>query len=174
MRRIALAAAVLAGSASPGCMTLGPAAGPAFSATNFSYTAGRAIQDFAYPLPTLHTAVNGAMEDLRVHSVRVTHEGGGLIYQGSTADNRRVAVAIRPNAGNARISIRIGWFGDEPLSRALMDRIGIRLGTLPPEAVPVDPPSSPDSNPFFSRDAIPDEEMLRDQADSLYKDTPVP
>jgi hypothetical protein len=174
MRRIALAAAVLAGSSSTGCMTVSPLAGPALSTTSFAYTAGRATQEFTYPLPPLQTAITGAMEDLRVHSVRMTHEGGGVLYQGSTADNRRVAVAVRPNGGVARVSVRIGWFGDEPLSRALMDRIGIRLGTLPPEAIPADPPSSPGANPFFSRDAIPDSEMLRDQADAIYRDSPVP
>lgn len=174
MRRIALAAAVVVGSASTGCMTVSPVAGPAMSATGFSYLAGRATQDFTYPLPPLQSAVTGALEDLRVHSMHATQEGGGVIYHGTTADDRRVSVAIRPNAGVARVSIRIGWFGDEPLSRALMDRVGIRLGTLPAEAVPVEPPSSPEANPYFSREAIPDTEMLRGQADALYKDTPVP
>jgi hypothetical protein len=72
------------------------------------------------------------------------------------------------------VTIRIGWFGDEPLSRALMDRIGIRLGTLPPAAIPVEPPSSPAGNPFFSKNAVSDAEMLKDQADAPYSDKTVP
>jgi hypothetical protein len=174
MRRIALTAAALAGLATTGCMTVGPIAAPALSASGFSYSAGRAMQDFAYPAPALQSAATGAMEDLRIHSVHLAHEGGALVYQGSTADDRRVSLTVRPNQAITRVSVRIGWFGDEPLSRALMDRIGIRLGSLPPSAVPVDPPSAPESNPFFSRDAIPDSVMLRDQADAMYRDTPVP
>ncbi|MHC5542385.1 DUF3568 family protein, partial [Singulisphaera rosea] len=80
----------------------------------------------------------------------------------------------RPNPGATRVSVRIGWFGDEPLSKALMDRIGVRLGTLPPTAIPTDPPSEPGSNPYFSKSAIPDSVMLRDQADAIYRDSPVP
>lgn len=174
MRRIALATAVVAGSALSGCMTVPPAAGPALTAAGYTYSAGRASQDYTYPLPPLQTAVTGAMEDLRIHSVTVSHEGGGIIYHGWTSDDRRVQVAIRPNAGVARVSVRIGWFGDPPLSRALMDRVGIRLGTLPPEAVPIEIPSAPQGNPWISRDAISDEQMLRDQADAIYKDSPVP
>ncbi|SIO65585.1 Protein of unknown function [Singulisphaera sp. GP187] len=174
MRRIALAAAVFSGIQTTGCMTAGRVAEPVMSATVFTYTAGRATQDFHYPPTTLQSAITGAMDDLRVHSVRLTQDGGMLIYNGSTADDRRVAVTIRPNQAVSRVSVRIGWFGDEPLSRALMDRIGIRLGELPPSAIPVDPPSEPASNPYFSRDAVPDSVMLRDQADAIYRDTPVP
>ncbi len=174
MRRIALAAAVLSGIPTTGCMTVGPIASPVLSATAFTYTAGRATQDFQYPAPTLQSAITGAMDDLRVHSVQLTHDAGMLIYHGSTADNRRVSVTIRPNQAVSRVSVRIGWFGDEPLSRALMDRIGIRLGELPPSAIPIDPPSEPASNPYFSRDAVPDSVMLRDQADAIYKDSTVP
>jgi hypothetical protein len=174
MRRIALAAAVLSGPLATGCMTVGPVAGPVMNATGFTYTAGRATQDFPYPPTALQSAISGGMDDLRIHSVHLMNDGGILVYQGSTADNRRVSVTIRPNQAVSRLSIRIGWFGDEPLSRALMDRIAIRLGELPPKAIPVDPPSEPASNPYFSRDAVPDSVMLRDQADAIYRDSPVP
>lgn len=174
MRRIALAAAGLSGLLTIGCSTVGPVAGPVMNASAFTYTAGRATQDFPYPPATLQSAITGALDDLRVHSIHLTNDAGILVYNGSTADNRRVSVTIRPNQAVSRLSIRIGWFGDEPLSRALMDRIGIRLGELPPSAIPIDPPSEPASNPYFSRDAVPDSVMLRDQADAMYRDSPVP
>ena len=83
-------------------------------------------------------------------------------------------VTLRPQQGKTRISCRIGWFGDEALSKALLERTGIRLGTLPPAAVPENPPSTPGANPFFSRDAVPDEEMLRDVAEAPYRDRVIP
>jgi hypothetical protein len=174
MRWIARAAAVFACLVSAGCMTVGPVTGPMRGENGFTYVAGRASQDFAYPPATLHAAVVAAMGDLRIEAVRQTNEAGAIIFTGTTADGRRVSVTLRPNQGISRVSTRIGWFGDEPLSKALLDRIGIRVGSLPPAAIPVEPPSSPSSNPFFSRDAIPDSQMLRDQADAIYKDTPVP
>lgn len=174
MRRIALAAAGMISLGCAGCMTMGPSVVPAVTGGGFTYTAGRASQDFAYPAPPLQTAVTSALEDLRIHSVNLATEGSSLIYRGTTPDGRTASVTIRPNQGTSRVSVRVGWFGDEPFSRALMDRIGIRLGTLPPQAIPVDPPSEPGSNPYFSREAIPDSVMLRDQADAIYRDRPVP
>jgi len=159
---------------SAGCKTVTPMAGNVIDGSGFSYSAGRATQDFGCAPQALQSSITGAMDDLRFHSVRQTTDAGSIVYNGTTADDRRVSLLIHPYQGQSRVSVRIGWFGDEPLSRALLDRIGVRLGTLPPAAIPVDPPSSPASNPFFSRDAIPDSEMLREQAEAPYRDTPVP
>jgi hypothetical protein len=68
-----------------------------------------------------------------------------------------------------RVSCRIGWFGDEPLSRTLLDRVGVRLGLLPPAAIPDQPPSAPAANPLFSRAAVPDSEILRDFVEAPYR-----
>jgi hypothetical protein len=174
MRRIALWAAACVSAV--GCSTVNTIA-PALSGstpTEFTYTAGRATQDFRVPTAEILTTVPTAMDDLRIQSVRQTHDAGAVIFEGTTADNRTAAVTVRPNQGVTRVSVRIGWFGDQPLSRALMDRLGVRLGSLPPSAIPVEPPSSPDPNPFFSRQAVPDERMLREQAESRYRDTAVP
>ena len=42
--------------------------------------------------------------------------------------------------------------------------VGIRLGDLPPSAIPANPPSEPGKNPYFDRAAISDTEMLKEQA----------
>jgi hypothetical protein len=176
MRRIALWTAVCAGAATAGCATVNTLAlAPSDSTkTDFSYTAGRATQDLVFPLSVVLATVPNALEDLRINSVRQTRDAGVVIFEGTTADNRSATVAVRPRQGTTRVTVRIGWFGDEPLSRALLDRLGVRLGSLPPSAIPVNPPSSPDPNPFFSRDAVPDAQMLREQAESRYRDTPIP
>jgi hypothetical protein len=173
MRRIAHSAAVLL-LASPGCMTVAPIAGTVLGqgGSGYSYAAGRASQVFVYPQPTLEMAVLAAMEDLRIASVRKSLDGSVLRIDGLTPDRRTAAVLVRPQQGASRVIVRIGWFGDEPLSKALMDRIGIRLGTLPPAAIPAEPPSAPASNPYFSRDAVPDEVMVRDR-EAGYNDSPV-
>jgi hypothetical protein len=174
MRRIAFAAAVTTGVVFCGCQTVTPISGPMPGAEKFSYSAGKAVQEFAYPPSALQSAITQGMDDLRIQSVRQTNDSGSYLFSGTTADNRHVQVIVRPSLGASRISIRIGWWGDEPLSRALMDRIGIRLGTLPAAAIPVDPPSSPSPNPFFSKKKSFDPEILREQADAPYRDSPVP
>ncbi|WP_422926846.1 DUF3568 family protein [Singulisphaera sp. PoT] len=174
MRRTAFTAVGLAGLTLAGCRSVAPMAGAMATSSGFSYSAGRATQEFNCAPTALLASVTGAMEDLRFNSVRQTTDAGTIIFNGTTADARRVSVMVHPIQTLSRVSVRIGWFGDEPLSRALLDRIGVRLGTLPPAAIPIDPPSSPESNPYFSRDAIPDSEMLRDQAEEPYRDSPVP
>ena len=181
MRRIALTtAALLAASAASGCHTTSPSTlsasnqNPTSSAvadpeSTFSYAAGRAIQTFPQSTATLQPIVLSALEDLRIHSVTLTREVGAVVFKGTTASAARASVTLRPTPDGSRLSARIGLFGDEPLSRALMDRVGIRLGSLPPSAIPAEPPSEPDKNPYFSRDAVPDSEMLKDQAEAPYR-----
>lgn len=179
MRRIALLSTALCfGTAGSGCQTLGPASLSALSqdaVTGYTYSGGRAVQSFALPPKDVEPAALAAMDDLRIHSIRRTSEEGTIVLEGTTPDNRRASMTIHPQNAGARVSTRLGIFGDEPLSRALMDRMSVRLGTLPPTAVSVDPPpSEPGKNPYFSRAAVSDSEMLKDQADAHFRGSAFP
>jgi hypothetical protein len=156
-----------------GCATVPPSP-ERLVTTGTSYGTGRAIQDFALPAGKVGTAVTEAMTDLKMTSIQPGRDGTVYKIQCKTEDNRTVMVTLRPHQTQTRVSCRIGMFGDEPLSRALLERTGVRLGTLPPAAIPAHVPSSPGSNPFFSRDAVPDEEMLKDVAEAPYRDRVVP
>jgi hypothetical protein len=142
-----------------------PAPSPRFSA-------GRSMQDFRFPAGEVSAAVFEAMEDLNITVTRRDQEGPASQIEGRTADNRTVTVTLRPQKPITHVSCRIGWFGDEPLSRTLLQRIGVRLGVLPPEAIPERPPSQPASNPYFSRDAVSNEEMMRDFYEAPYRNRP--
>ena len=169
MRRIALFTLTLSFLASiPACSTMSTGAmnSLANAGTSYSYGAGRATQNFAYPPTTVQPAVLAAMEDLRIQAVRQINDGSTIVFEGTTADNRNASVTLRPNSLGTRLTARVGLFGDQALSRAIMDRIGIRLGSLPPAAIPEEPPSTPASNPYFSRSAISDAEMLKDRLDN--------
>jgi hypothetical protein len=157
----------------PGCATVAPSPERLLS-TETSYSAGRAIQDFALPASKVGTAVTDAMADLKMTSVESGRDGSVFKIQAKTADKRAVMVTLRPHQSQTRVGCRIGTFGDEPLSRALLERTGVRLGTLPAAEIPEQVPSSPGSNPFFSRDAVPDAEMLKDVAEAPYRDKPIP
>jgi hypothetical protein len=176
MRRTPLVTALLAGMAlaPAGCRTVAPVAGPAPDAAGFAYGAGKASQEFAFPTPVVQPAIAAALNDLGVRQVRQRHDGPSRIFEGTTADGRPATATLRPGNGAARVTVRIGWFGDEPFSRAVMERLGIRLGNLPPAPIPAEPPSSPGANPYFSRQAIPDASQFRDQAEAPYRDSAVP
>ena len=81
---------------------------------------------------------------------------------------------IRSHKDVTQVSIRVGWFGDEPLTQAILERLEVRLGSRSPEAIPATVPSAPSHNPYFARDAIPDAVMLRDFVEAPYHDRVIP
>ncbi|CAN5742392.1 hypothetical protein BH23PLA1_BH23PLA1_32800 [soil metagenome] len=171
-RNVPRLGALLALSAVLGCKTTGSWAPMAL---NHSYQAGTASRAFPKPRAEVEAAAKAALADL---SIQAAHPAKANLeetrYEGRTADGRRVRLDLQARGALTGARVRIGPFGDEPLSRALLDRIGVRLGTLPPEALPVEPPSDAESNPYFSREAVPDSIMLRDFSDPGYRDSPIP
>ncbi len=172
-QRIALAGALILGLWQAGCATVAPTL-ERESSLSASYGGGRATQDFAVPPERVTAVVQEAMQDLNISSVGRGRDGSVYKVDGKTEDNRSVLVTLRPNQGQTRVGCRIGWFGDEPLSKALLERIGIRLGTLPPAAIPEKPPSRPQGNPLLKLIAPPDEDMIRNAAEAPFRDRVIP
>jgi hypothetical protein len=164
--------AVLGAGSQSGCATMSPSSvtEEARPATSFTYSSGRGVQNFTASPAAIRTAVLEAIDDLNMNVVGRGRDGAVTQIDGRTSDGRTVTVTLRPQQGTTRISCRVGWFGDQPLSQALLERIGIRLGTLPPAAIPDQAPSHPAANPIFSREAVPDEVILRDFAEAPYRD----
>jgi hypothetical protein len=183
MRRIVLGAAAIAAGAAGGCSTTGPAR----SMAGFVARDGLADRSFPQSFDPVVAVTREAMADLGVREVAVRldpdlapggHPPAGnpraATLSGRGADGRPVAVTIRSRGNGCDVGVRVGRFGDEALSRTLLDRVGVRLGTLPPAPIPTEVPSTPGSQPFFSRAAVPDAVMLRDQAEAGYRDSPGP
>lgn len=141
-------------------------------ALTLRYSTGRALQDFRFPLSVVEDASKEALQDLKFEIRRVSQDGVAAQIEARTADNRAIMLTFRPQSPVTRVSCRIGWFGDEPLTRTLMRRIEVRLGTLPPEPIPDKLPSKPAPNPYLSRDAIPDSEMMKDMVEAPYRNRP--
>jgi hypothetical protein len=136
------------------------------------YVTGRILQDFAYPTPAVGNAVVEAMKELEIPVVRRGHDGAASQIEGRAPDGRSIVVTLRTQPPITRLSCRVGWFGDEPMARTIVRRVAVRLGALPPEAVPERLPSRPSPNPYISRTAVSDAEMLRDQIEAPYRSRP--
>lgn len=174
MRRIRMAAIALAISILGGCSTTGPFGRERLALPiGPSYVGGRGMQVF--PTSTdLLANVKDAMSDVGIHSIAQHEDPGGLIIlEGKAADERKARVTIQTSGVNSTVSAKIGWLGDEPLTRAMLDRLGSRHGNLPPSPIPaavIGEPTRPQG--FLSRDAVPDSVMLRDQIDPAGRTGP--
>lgn len=157
-------AAVLTGLA--GCSALGPVLGPKLGTQGYEFDGIWGSQSFAFPSDEVRPAVLDGMLDMKMkvaNQSSVKGEQPAIVIDGQAHDGRHARVTIRPGPVGAVVSARIGRFGDDDLCEALMKRVGIRLGTLPPESIPESLPSSgPVIGRFFSKDAVPDEVMFRD------------
>jgi hypothetical protein len=166
-----LAAAVVAGLA--GCQTVGPASVPLLASGGLVYEGGTATQAFAYNQTQVQNALIEAMADLGIHQVRQTNTPGHLNFEGKTVDGRRSSVNLDSRITPPVVTARFGWLGDEALSRAFMDRVGIRLGSLPPSALPAEPPTSP-ARPLIMMGPERTAPGQRPLSDAGYHDSPVP
>jgi hypothetical protein len=157
-----------------GCATTAPRVEPESSIAGPTFTAGRAVQTFTATPGAVANATAEAMDDLSMASIRQGRDGAAYQIDARTADHRVVTVTVRPQQDLSRVACRIGWFGDVPLTKALLERIGVRLGTRPPAPIPDNPPSRPSSNPFLTREKAPDSETLRNIAEAPFRDRPIP
>lgn len=173
MRLMLISALALATIGASGCMTIGPSWGPQLGASGYVYNAGRATQGFAFPADQVQTAALEAMADLGINSVRQVQEPHQLTFNGRTVDGRHATIVIDSSVTPPVVSARFGWIGDEALSQAFMDRVGIRLGSLPPEAVPAEPPKAKSPSSMFTPGRG-NESAIRSPSDAGYRDTPVP
>jgi Protein of unknown function (DUF3568) len=169
-RRLGMELAVAWAACASGCATVTTELDSNTNISKPMYAAGRAVQDFPVPPHAVRAAVTDALDDLKMTVTRRGRDGTVWQIEARTTDNRTVTVTIRPAQRRTRLGIRVGWFGDEPLSKALLERIGVRLGTLPPAPIPDDPPSSPSGNPFISHAKEPDVDFIREMGEGAYRD----
>jgi hypothetical protein len=124
------------GTAGAGCQSVRPVASPDPGATGYAYVNGYAVQRFLYPAPLLRRAAVEAMSGMSINSVKEETREDGIRLCGYVYDGRYVAVTIRPKDDTAIMSVRFDVYGDETMSKILIDRTSLRLSTLIPPGDP--------------------------------------
>ncbi len=111
-----------------GCSVLLFGGGDVAGAGMVAYAKGQLSAAEEVELDRAWDVAQGVMEDLdfTIESRHTTATSAKLVARG--ADNRRVTVGLQKRAGDlTEIQIRVGFFGDEALSRVIFNRMRRRL-----------------------------------------------
>lgn len=158
--RAFLALGLVLGAA--GCSTVPVAQGPAGYA--FDRTAGR--MHYPAPVAVVESAALEALNELRCDGVEVAPAADGASrISGRGGDGRGVELLITADpAGGTTATARIGRFGDEPRSRALLQRIAVRIGALEAPTGAAAATLAPQTTPEpAAGPGVPDAVMSREQ-----------
>lgn len=148
MRRIVIAALTVAvlGTLGTGCQSIRPPLRPGAGETGYSNIGIYSVQRFLYPLPIVERATIEALSDMKVHSVRKRVKDDGVSLCGLMFDGRYVYATIESKGQESIVTVNIDLYGDEPLAKILLERVSIRIATLPQGiAPPFDPRALTDS-----------------------------
>lgn len=142
MRRIVLIVLACASSVVGGCQAAGQYPGIAPSFYAYTFFNGQVSEVFQFPPPFVEGSCMQALADLGFYSIETSREGAATIITARTPDGPRPArITIEPQNAMTLFRVRIGrgLLGDEPLSKALIDRIAQNFGTIPRTIIPLEP-----------------------------------
>lgn len=109
-----------------GCVAaaVGGAAGVAAGAGTVAYIKGELKATEAYDVPTVWKATVRAVDELQlVVTDKYSDETAGKL-EAITADNKKVRISLKRVGDNiTEITIRVGTFGDEKISRFILSKI---------------------------------------------------
>jgi hypothetical protein len=118
---VVLCAAALCGS---GCAVLlvGAAAGAGVAGT--AYVLGDLEAQLEADPPAVAKATDRALDALQIRRISNSSSGLDAVIVGRTGADKKVTVKVKgAGEGRSKISIRVGAFGDESMSREILRRI---------------------------------------------------
>ncbi len=129
--RLATAGLALAAT---GCYTVTPFGSINTIATGGqNFAIGRGSEVFPASEGFLEQAQK-SLDDLNVSSIARRREGETVVFEGKDTKGHRAVVHVTPVSDGAKMHVRarFGVFGDEAQSRAYLDRLAARAGSLDP------------------------------------------
>jgi len=130
-----LTLAALAGS---GCLVVGAGVAGGAAAAGYCYYRGRVAQRYGASFADTWAATRAALPELGLTIVEETRDPSGSSLEARTANGERVQVSVEPQAppidgtGHlTQVSVRVGTFGDSPLSEKILEQIGRHIRPVP-------------------------------------------
>jgi len=110
-----------------GCLAI--AAGVGGSGATYSYVEGRLGQDYSVSLDEAYNTPIIALEHLKLVLIDRNKDQLGATIEARRTDNTKITVKPTSRGDeNTRVSIRVGTFGDQGVSRRIDDEIRRALG----------------------------------------------
>jgi len=109
-----------------GCVAaaVGGAAGVAAGAGTVAYIKGELKATKVYNVPTVWKATEKAVDELQLVVTDKYSDATAGMLEAMTADNKKVRISLKRQGDNiTEITIRVGTFGDEELSRFNLSKI---------------------------------------------------
>jgi acetaldehyde dehydrogenase (acetylating) len=125
---LACAAAASAMTLVSGCFLVAVGAAGAAGAGTVAYVDGKLTATLAKPYEAVVAASGRAIAELQFLKVGETKDALKDTVEVRTADDKKVTIeATRVGDNLTRVEIRVGMFGDQPVSRTILDRINAGL-----------------------------------------------
>ncbi len=114
----------------PGCAALlWAGAGAGAGVGTVSYIRGELKITYAAPLDQTWEASLGALKSLDINVEETKKDKAGGTIKGTRANGTSVKVTLEPaGPSTTSVAIRVGYFGDEEVSRTIHRKIAARLG----------------------------------------------
>lgn len=127
-RRAALALLTVSALVTPGCAVFWLGAGAAVGAAGIAYVRGELRSTVQASPREVARAAGESLKALGIKEVSSTVSDGQSRMTGRTVNDRKISIrATSDIEGESRLSIRVGVFGDEALSRRIYEEIVKRL-----------------------------------------------
>ena len=127
-RAATLALALMTALTAGGCAALWIGAGAAAGAAGMAYVRGELRSNVNATPREVARAASDALETLGIHEISSSVSAVDARVIGRTAADRKVTIKTKVREeGESAVSIRVGVFGDEPLSRRIHQEMMRRL-----------------------------------------------
>ena len=126
---LALAAVPLAVTQA-GCLLV---AGAGLGAAGYAYHEGKARHFYPYPVDVVYGATLQALGDLQLQVVEHACDRFSGRIAAYDAGRRKIVIELEPKGIGTKIGVRVGTFGDEPISQGILRQTELHL---PPTAQP--------------------------------------
>lgn len=129
LRRILAGAALASALAlSSGCFLVAVGAAGAAGAGTVAYIRGELDASLGSRLDAVVGAADRAIAQLQFAKISDTRDAFSAVIVARTAQDQKITITVTKEADElSKVRIRIGVFGDEPKSRAILDKIKANL-----------------------------------------------